>query len=114
MHIKLQHLAEFCGEAGDSDPAFFIVDQANALDDETVRGSHRFSNERKKMVRELLDASSASHLKFESSTANYKHAWANSKRQTPEKRIGLYCGLDKVSACLSIRFCTLLTGNRRK
>jgi len=97
-HIALERLSDFCNQRLKLDTAFFIVDQANAFDDDTVPGSHRFSNEKKKQIRNLLDTSSATHLKLESSTANYKHAWTNSRRQTSEKRIGLYCGLGKVFA----------------
>ena len=97
--VALERLKYFCRlVATPSDPALFIVDQANALDDETILGSQQFSNDKKKQVRTLLDASTASHLKLESSTANYKHAWGNSRRQTSKKRIGLCCGLDEVFA----------------
>jgi len=97
--VALERLKHFCRLAATpSKQALFIVDQANALDDETILGSQQFSNDKKKQVRTLLDASTASHLKLESSTANYKHAWGNSRRQTSEKRIGLYCGLDEVFA----------------
>jgi len=96
--VALERLKHFCRLAATpSNPALFIVDQANALD-ETILGSQQFSNDKKKQVRTLLDTSTASHLKLESSTANYKHAWGNSRRQTSEKRIGLYYGLDEVFA----------------
>jgi hypothetical protein len=97
--VALQSLEYFCRlVATYSDPAPFIVDQANALDDETIPGSQRFSNDKKEQVRTLLDESSASHLKLASSTANYKHGWTDSGRQTADKHIGLYCGLDEVLA----------------
>jgi hypothetical protein len=97
--VRLQRLKSFCMlVATKSNPALFIVDQANALDDDTIPGSHRFSNDEKKQVRTLLDESSASHLKLASSTANYKHGRTDLGRQTSEKRIGLYCGLDEVFA----------------
>jgi len=96
-HIALERLSDFCNKTLEKDTAFFIVDQANAFDDDTVPGSHRFSNKKKKQIRNLLDASSAKHLKLESSTANYKHAWTDLLRETSERRIGLYRGLDEVS-----------------
>jgi hypothetical protein len=98
--VALQHLKAFCRMvATEDDPALFIVDQANALDNETTL-SYRFSNDKKEQVRTLLDQSSSTHLKLSSSTANYKHAWTDLLRQTSEKRIGLYCGLDEVfTAC---------------
>ena len=95
-HIALERLSDFCNQRLKLDTAFFIVDQANAFDDDTVPGSHRFSN-KKKQIRNLLDASSAKHLKLESSSANYKHASTDLLRETSEKRIGLYHGLDEVS-----------------
>jgi len=95
--IALERLSDFCNKRLEKDTAFFIVDQANAFDDETVPGSHRVSNKKKKQIRNLLDASSAKHLKLESSSANYKHASTDLLRETSEKRIGLYHGLDEVS-----------------
>jgi len=94
-HIALERLSDFCNKRLEKDTAFFIVDQANAFDDETVPGSHRFSN-KKKQIRNLLDASSAKHLKLECSTTNYKHVWTDLLRETSEK-LGLYRGLDEVS-----------------
>jgi len=95
-HVALERLSYFCNKRLKNDTAFFIVDQANAFDDDTVPGSHRFSNEKKKQIRNLLDASSAKHLKLECSTTNYKHAWTDLLCETSEKR-GLHRGLDEVS-----------------
>jgi hypothetical protein len=93
----LERLTQFCWEvAKNGDCALFIVDQANALDD-APPGMQRFHNDKKQVVRSLLDTSSAAHMKLASSTANYKHAMTDRYRETSEKRIDLYYGLNEVS-----------------
>jgi len=74
-YIALERLSDFCSKRLKRDTAFFIADQANGG---TLVGH--------------ID------LVPESSNANYKHAWTDLRRQTSENRIGLYCGLDEVSA----------------
>ncbi|KAF8535902.1 hypothetical protein BDD12DRAFT_891570 [Trichophaea hybrida] len=57
--------------------------------------SEGFPNERKQMVRSLLDGISAKHMKLASSTANYRHAQYDLARETSEGRMTLYGGLNE-------------------
>jgi energy-coupling factor transporter ATP-binding protein EcfA2 len=90
-----QGLLDFCSSASSEVRLLFIVDQVNSLDptDETT---DRFRLEMKRNVRTILDTITAKHMKISSSSGNYLHALHDIHRQTGEKRLHLYGGLNEV------------------
>ncbi|KAA8897631.1 hypothetical protein FN846DRAFT_992273 [Sphaerosporella brunnea] len=93
---KLADLKEFCWKAGKcGEHTLFIIDQANALDDEEP-GVERIDNDQKKLARSLLDSIVTYHTKIASYTANYKLASTDIFRQTGEGRVCLHHGLNDV------------------
>jgi hypothetical protein len=89
------NLRFFCGKAAArGDVIKFVVNQANALDDEY---DDRISNDRKASVRTFLDGISHRHVKLESSTANYRAGKHDIGRNIGERRLTLNSGLDDVS-----------------
>jgi energy-coupling factor transporter ATP-binding protein EcfA2 len=90
-----QGLLDFCSAASSEVHLLFIVDQVNALDP-TDDSLDRFSLEMKRNVRTLLDTITSDHMKISSSSGNYVHAFHDIHRQTGEKRLHLYGGLNEV------------------
>ena len=87
----------------------FIVDQEKISSMMMLKPElHRFGDDRKEVVRSLLDVIAFSHMKLASSTAKYWHAMSDMFRQTNERHVGLYGGLNDVSSSRGITICALL------
>lgn len=102
-----EQLVNLCWDAGRDSKGLkyiFVIDQANALDPAYQAGEHdRVSEEKKRVVRKLLDEMGSSHIKLESSTANYKAGRYDELRSVSEKRLVMLDGLTEVRMQPNIR-----------
>src|SRR5260221_9425422 len=91
----VESLANFCSGYRKIGQLCFVVDQLNALDPEPM-GQDEVSDEKKALLRSLVQRMSAQHIQITSASANQKTFQHMATRDTGERRVPLLGGMTPV------------------